>query len=96
MKCCSLCLFLRCTCHAAFRVEQSIDISVYCDVLLLRECGVNVDTFNTHPLQDGQSLHGTLAQLLEYKSGLGSNANAFENAAFALYFFIQDICIYFF
>ena len=32
----------------------SIDISVYCDVLLLRECGVNVDTFNTLSLTERQ------------------------------------------
>ena len=37
----------------------SIDISVYCDVLLLRECGVNVDTFNTDNLEEIACLETT-------------------------------------
>ena len=54
-----------------------------------------------HLLQDGQSLHGTPAQLLEYESGLGSNAFVFENATFGfwnprylhLLFYIKHTCI---
>ena len=51
MKCCSLSVLtlhlpccLSCRAVVCSNTFVSIDISVYCDVLLLRECGVNVDT----------------------------------------------------
>ena len=43
LPCCLSCRAVVCS-----NTFVSIDISVYCDVLLLRECGVNVDTFNMH------------------------------------------------